>query len=81
MQNVSENFFFFCDFGFSDIDEELIFSHFFQNNTNLILCATVRVKNKLYVFQNKIATKSKQNSNKIKTKTQNFCFDFVAVLF
>jgi len=31
---------------------------------------TVRVKNKLYVFQNKIATKSKQNSNKIKTKQQ-----------
>jgi len=31
---------------------------------------TVRVKNKLYIFQNKTATKSKQNSNKIKTKQQ-----------
>jgi len=36
----------------------------------LLLDFTVRVKNKLYVFQNKIATKSKQNSNKIKTKQQ-----------
>jgi len=31
---------------------------------------TVRVKNRLYVFENKIATKSKQKSNKIKTKQQ-----------
>jgi len=38
--------------------------------TKDFLLPTVRVKNKLYIFQNKIATKSKQNSNKIKTKTQ-----------
>jgi len=52
---------------------------FFENLFN-ILFDTVRVKNKLYVFQNKNATKSKQNSNKIMILfDQNF--DFVAFLF
>jgi len=57
----------------------------------ILLCfdyVTVRVKNKLYVFQNKIATKSKQNKTATKSKQkrnkimilfdQNF--DFVVFL-